>query len=316
MKLYFAGKIGKNDWRTPLVGALAGLGATAAAEEWPTLERAVLGRHAYVGPYFVACDHGCGHAPDGHGARAGAETPGCFEPTPRALVVERCLEAVRRADLVFAWIDSVTAYGTIFELGFARAIGKPIVIAHPRGFYDARDLWFARASAQTLIDADSPIAALEWALGDGASPEIERMLSAELRGAWLAQMLDACESPIEGTMFDALAPHFDFVAEDGDRLAGYGSAGELRSQFQIELDGARYRLDFAILGLARNVAVECDGFDWHDRTPEQATRDKARDRALRRAGWEVLRFTGQEIHRDAAKCAAEAVDAATAREAG
>lgn len=315
MKVYLAGKIGKNDWRTSIVGAHAGLGDHDAAAEWPVRARAVLERHDYVGPYFIACDHGCAHGRDSHGVVA--PQPGCFDSAPRALVVERCLEAVQRADLVFAWVDSVTAYGTIFELGYARALGKPVVVAHPRGFYDASDLWFARAASTTLIvDAESAEFALAQALGDAAPEAIRGQLATELRMAWFEQALAACESPIERTMLEALAPQFPFVRESAGALVAYGPAGELLQQTSLDADGRRIRLDFAVVGSARQVAVECDGFDFHDRTPDQATRDKARDRGMRRAGWDVLRFTGQEIHRDAAKCVAEVLATATAREAG
>jgi very-short-patch-repair endonuclease len=51
--------------------------------------------------------------------------------------------------------------------------------------------------------------------------------------------------------------------------------------------------------------VECDGHDFHERTKEQAQRDKSRDRYLQANGWRVLRFTGSEIHRTPEKCADE-----------
>ncbi len=50
--------------------------------------------------------------------------------------------------------------------------------------------------------------------------------------------------------------------------------------------------------------VECDGAPFH----VDQERDRVRDRA---AGWEVLRFSGREISRDASLCAgrvARAVD--------
>jgi len=55
------------------------------------------------------------------------------------------------------------------------------------------------------------------------------------------------------------------------------------------------------------IAVECDGHDWHERTPEQAQRDKSRDRQIQGSGIPVLRFTGQEIWRDADRCASEVI---------
>jgi very-short-patch-repair endonuclease len=53
------------------------------------------------------------------------------------------------------------------------------------------------------------------------------------------------------------------------------------------------------------VIVECDGHDFHEKTKEQAQRDKSRDRYLTSQGYRVLRFTGSEIYRDAEKCAKE-----------
>lgn len=52
----------------------------------------------------------------------------------------------------------------------------------------------------------------------------------------------------------------------------------------------------------RRVVVELDGHDFHERTKEQAQRDKARDRALTADGFIVIRFTGSEVFRDAHAC--------------
>lgn len=44
--------------------------------------------------------------------------------------------------------------------------------------------------------------------------------------------------------------------------------------------------------------VEVDGFAFHERTKEQATWDKRRERALTAAGYTVLRFSGQEVSKN------------------
>ena len=49
------------------------------------------------------------------------------------------MAVIRKADLVFAWIDSLDCYGTIVEIGYAHGRQKKIVIAGPE-FY--KDLWF------------------------------------------------------------------------------------------------------------------------------------------------------------------------------
>lgn len=53
------------------------------------------------------------------------------------------------------------------------------------------------------------------------------------------------------------------------------------------------------------LAIECDGHEFHERTPGQAARDRSRDRRLQEAGITVMRFTGSELHRNAWGCFAE-----------
>lgn len=58
------------------------------------------------------------------------------------------------------------------------------------------------------------------------------------------------------------------------------------------------------------VAIECDGHEWHDRTKQQASSDRARDRELLRLGVSTLRFTGSDIHHNATACAVEIIQTA------
>ena len=92
---------------------------------------------------------------------------------------------------------------------------------------------------------------------------------------------------------------------------------ELDSYFPFELIvypqykvSTGHRIDLALIykiqaGQTVLVAVECDGHDFHEKTKQQAARDKKRDRDLQKLGWRVLRFTGSEIHRDAKGCCDE-----------
>lgn len=83
---------------------------------------------------------------------------------------------------------------------------------------------------------------------------------------------------------------------------------ELFPQYHIEGIN-NYRVDFLIVyhfpgwqGLVNvspydiKIVVECDGYEFHERTKEQATRDKQRDRDLTSLGYVVLRYTGSEIN--------------------
>lgn len=82
---------------------------------------------------------------------------------------------------------------------------------------------------------------------------------------------------------------------------------------QVVVDGLSYELDFAvtILGVTHSARlgvvldVEVDGHDHHERTKEQAKRDRSRDRAFTRAGISVVRFTGAEVYADVDACADE-----------
>lgn len=94
--------------------------------------------------------------------------------------------------------------------------------------------------------------------------------------------------------------------------AGYGGPLDvgrdeltIRPQYSV----GPYVLDFAIFvgpfGVQKKewrIAVECDGHYFHERTKEQATRDRRRDRYLALNGWTVMRFTESEINADPRGC--------------
>jgi len=68
-----------------------------------------------------------------------------------------------------------------------------------------------------------------------------------------------------------------------------------------------YRADFAMfVNFFANeeikILVECDGHKFHEKTKEQAARDKGRDNDLQIAGWKVLRFSGSMIWQDHEWC--------------
>lgn len=65
---------------------------------------------------------------------------------------------------------------------------------------------------------------------------------------------------------------------------------------------------FGVFGLGggwRYLIVECDGHDFHEKTKEQARRDKSRDRLAVVNGYDCFRFTGFEIWRNPLGCAKE-----------
>lgn len=123
-----------------------------------------------------------------------------------------------------------------------------------------------------------------------------------------------CQSPIEqmlGAHLFATDPailSFAAVIGDWNHSVSGGQGFYVWPQMGVR----NYRADFGVLfnvqtGVYR-LAVECDGHEFHEKTKEQAQRDKARDREFLEEGWPVMRFTGSEIHRDPMKCADQVGD--------
>ena len=130
--------------------------------------------------------------------------------------------------------------------------------------------------------------------------DFEDVLGSEIEGLFLfATMLEA--NVFEGQPL----PHFCFVHPDEQwRVSGEYVA--VIPQFKIE----QYRVDFAFILQSdfhgtHVVVVECDGHKFHEKTKEQARKDKFRERALVKMGAKVLRYSGSEIWADPRKCVRE-----------
>lgn len=71
----------------------------------------------------------------------------------------------------------------------------------------------------------------------------------------------------------------------------------------------KYKADLLLWFRLRNalagIAVECDGHAFHEKTKEQASKDKERDRFFLTAGFPVMRFSGSDIFNKPLDCAAE-----------
>lgn len=51
------------------------------------------------------------------------------------------------------------------------------------------------------------------------------------------------------------------------------------------------------------LAIECDGYEFHQKTKEQVQKDNEREYDLKMAGYEILRFSGTQIYNNPLKCA-------------
>lgn len=116
--------------------------------------------------------------------------------------------------------------------------------------------------------------------------------------------VEKCESPIEKLLLAALCTRmrmeFTFFLSHPheDWLGNLKNAVICTPQIKI----GPYRADFVLHDLRhdpiKRTVIECDGHDFHERTKEQAKRDRSRDRWFAAQGIAVLRFTGSEIYQD------------------
>jgi len=122
------------------------------------------------------------------------------------------------------------------------------------------------------------------------------------------RLIDAAPpmTPIEALAF------MDLVA-----LSEFDKYVTITPQAQI----GEYRVDFLVSFFSEKFIIECDGHDFHEKTKEQAGRDKKRDRRLQASGFKVFRFAGSEIWKNStwvdevAKEIAEILDREAARHA-
>jgi hypothetical protein len=232
VKVYLAGKIEKNDWRHVVVPQMYEINALEyqalddnreQLRPWPVIHKGLLGEHDYTGPYFVRCDHGCYHGAGSHGvgvdpvdAQRGAELRnGCQSDGTndgRSWVVEACLTAIRNSHIVFAWLDTADAYGTLFEIGFARSEGLPVVLAGPR---EIPDLWFTYQACGGLTIADTPQQAVERFFGprtQATAPLAGRAIETEYQGYRFRSRLEARWA----VFFNSLGVAYEYEKEGFD----------------------------------------------------------------------------------------------------
>ncbi len=72
-----------------------------------------------------------------------------------------------------------------------------------------------------------------------------------------------------------------------------------------QVHALQYKIDFGRADW--KIGIELDGFATHSSTTAIAN-DRQRQRALEAEGWRIIRFGGQEIHRDADACVRQAAE--------
>jgi hypothetical protein len=157
LRFYLAGKIEHTDWRHQIVSGLRD-GFSGESPKAPILLKSIGGIHHYTGPFFLGCDHGCGHVAGHHGCHingctgSGSATDldylkSCvtdcdhaIQMSGRQMAFANAMNGIEQCDVLFAWIESHAAFGTLAEIGFAFARQKKIWISFVQ---EMDDLWFA-----------------------------------------------------------------------------------------------------------------------------------------------------------------------------
>lgn len=114
-------------------------------------------------------------------------------------------------------------------------------------------------------------------------------------------MCEEIKSPIEQIFITA----FDLYQQDKkDHIF-------LFSQAEIKIKKKKYFADFLFecdeyvnnYTTNKKIIIECDGYEFHQKTKEQVQHDNEREYDLKMAGYEVLRFSGTQIFNNPIKCA-------------
>jgi len=176
VRVYAAGRIHFDDWRTRVYEDAGDWNSEAYSNSMPPFpETPIVGVPAiYTGPYFVRCDHGCFHGPNSHGVGAD-DNGGCTSiggDRRRMETFRNCCDAIDRSDIVYAFIEDREAFGTLWELGYAKGRGKTVYIDLKPTFEPIdddknrldQDLWFALEGATRWTRWGNPVEGLKSAV--------------------------------------------------------------------------------------------------------------------------------------------------------
>lgn len=205
------------------------------------------------------------------------------------------IQEIETCEIGILWVsDDQLETRTLSEFSFALAKGKPVLMADARSSINDYSIFLMR-SAQHYCGCVGRDDALAIAAAIARNPTGDKVSVAF--GGDLLRVLRKTQSPME----ERLALHL---------VTACDLYPKVEAQVDIQAGGNRYRADFVISDpdVAVHVVVEVDGHDYHERTKEQARRDRSRDRLMMASGYHVLRFTGSEVWADPARCANEAAE--------
>lgn len=123
----------------------------------------------------------------------------------------------------------------------------------------------------------------------------------------LKHCIEGCESPIEQLLKIELQK-LNLISTI--KFNPYIDVVDIINQETIECGKKKYRVDFLIPVIYKNqenicFIVECDGYEFHQKSKEQVKKDNERTRNLQKQGYEIIRFSGSEIWKNVNECALE-----------
>jgi len=131
------------------------------------------------------------------------------------------------------------------------------------------------------------------------------------------------DSPIEQLFYIAFTTvqKLNFI-DDLDPIPTTKGVFQSGMNLQPQVEMGKYRVDFLIqyskshivktgeeqnTNMVREVIVECDSQQWHERSEKERRYEKARDRFLTTRGYKTFHFTGKEIVDEPFRVAAEVI---------
>ena len=122
------------------------------------------------------------------------------------------------------------------------------------------------------------------------------------QGIFPTTFYEDIKSPIEQIFKTAFELYMDLTGKEYIFLF---------SQVPIKINKKKYIVDFFFekdqyvnqFNTDKKIIIECDGYEFHQKTKEQVKHDNEREFDLKMAGYEIIRFSGSQIYNNPFKCA-------------
>jgi hypothetical protein len=127
---------------------------------WPAgPNRRVLGLHEYVGPYRTTYAPKIDSKYTGyfHGSTVTGQH-GMSNFDDHAAILQECWKAIRRSELMVAYVNTPDCFGTFAEIGIAKALGVYVVGTFERDAeWEDSDYWFVEQLCDAVVRVPKPI---------------------------------------------------------------------------------------------------------------------------------------------------------------